>query len=74
MAKKWITGALELYFTFCKIIVIQVTFRSLCGFPPFYEENNQKLFDMIKAGQFDFPSPYWDDISDIVKDLIKSIL
>lgn len=29
---------------------------------------------MIKQGQFDFPSPYWDDISDIVKDLIKQIL
>ena len=35
----------------------------LCGFPPFYEENNQKLFDMIKKGEFEFPSPYWDDVS-----------
>jgi len=47
---------------------------SLCGFPPFYEENNQKLFDMIKNCQFDFPSPYWDDVSDVAKDLIKSLL
>ena len=29
---------------------------------------------MIKSGQYDFPSPYWDDISDIVKELIKQIL
>lgn len=29
---------------------------------------------MIKAGQFDFPSPYWDDVSDVAKDLIKNIL
>lgn len=46
----------------------------LCGFPPFYEENNQKLFDMIKNCEFDFPSPYWDDVSDVAKDLIKSLL
>jgi len=46
----------------------------LCGFPPFYEENNQKLFDMIKNCTYDFPSPYWDDISDVAKDLIKSLL
>jgi pregnancy upregulated non-ubiquitously expressed CaM kinase len=36
----------------------------LCGFPPFYDENNAALFAQIKAGAFDFPSPYWDDVSD----------
>jgi hypothetical protein len=29
---------------------------------------------MIKGCEFDFPSPYWDDISDMAKDLIKSLL
>ena len=29
---------------------------------------------MIKNCQFDFPSPYWDDVSDVAKDLIKSLL
>ena len=29
---------------------------------------------MIKRGEYDFPSPYWDDISDMAKDLIKSLL
>jgi calcium/calmodulin-dependent protein kinase I len=46
----------------------------LCGFPPFYEENNQKLFEMIKTCTFEFPSPFWDDVSDTAKDLIRSIL
>lgn len=46
----------------------------LCGFPPFYDENNQQLFNMIQSGQFDFPSPYWDGISDSAKNLIKSLL
>lgn len=29
---------------------------------------------MIKNAEYDFPSPYWDDISDMAKDLIKSLL
>ncbi len=36
----------------------------LCGFPPFYDENNAVLFAQIKSGAFDFPSPYWDCVSD----------
>jgi len=36
----------------------------LCGFPPFYEENNQILFDKIKNCEYDFPAEYWDKISD----------
>lgn len=29
---------------------------------------------MIKKGEFEFPSPYWDDVSDMAKELIKSLL
>ena len=29
---------------------------------------------MIKTGSFEFPSPYWDDISDLAKDLISKLL
>lgn len=32
------------------------------------------MFDMIKGGQYEFPSPYWDDVSDMAKDLIRNIL
>lgn len=46
----------------------------LCGFPPFYEENNSKLFEMIKTCNYDFPSPFWDDVSETAKNLIRSIL
>lgn len=46
----------------------------LCGFPPFYDDNNQNLFQLIKCGTFEFPSPYWDDISDLAKDLISKLL
>lgn len=29
---------------------------------------------MIKKGEFDFPSPYWDNVSDTAKELIRKIL
>lgn len=51
-----------------------IIYIMLCGFPPFYEENNQQLFELIKNGTYDFPSPYWDDISDLAKDLIRQLL
>jgi len=46
----------------------------LCGFPPFYEENTALLFEQIMRGQFDFPSPYWDSVSALAKDLINHLL
>lgn len=41
-----------------------VLYIMLCGFPPFYDENDEALFDLIKECKFDFPSPYWDNISE----------
>ena len=29
----------------------------LCGYPPFYEESNEKLFEVIKKGNVEFHSP-----------------
>mmetsp|Transcript_7291 Transcript_7291/g.11091 ORF Transcript_7291/g.11091 Transcript_7291/m.11091 type:complete len:329 (-) Transcript_7291:102-1088(-) len=46
----------------------------LCGFPPFYHENTAALYKQIKAGDYDFPEPYWKDITDAGKDLIKKML
>lgn len=37
---------------------------SLCGYPPFYEETESKLFEKIREGYFEFDSPFWDDISE----------
>lgn len=37
--------------------------KRLCGFPPFYDEDNDKLFNLIKQGKYSYPSPYWDSIS-----------
>mmetsp|Transcript_11707 Transcript_11707/g.28520 ORF Transcript_11707/g.28520 Transcript_11707/m.28520 type:complete len:243 (+) Transcript_11707:2-730(+) len=46
----------------------------LCGFPPFYEEELPKLFSTIMQGKYDFPSPWWDNVSDDAKDLVQKLL
>lgn len=46
----------------------------LCGFPPFYHESTSALYKQIKRGQYDFPSPYWDAVSDSAKNLIAGLL
>ncbi|KAF5902167.1 serine/threonine-protein kinase DCLK2-like isoform X5, partial [Clarias magur] len=53
-----------------------ITYILLCGFPPFRSENNvqEELFDQILQGHVDFPSPYWDNITDSAKELIGRML
>mmetsp|Transcript_20441 Transcript_20441/g.60337 ORF Transcript_20441/g.60337 Transcript_20441/m.60337 type:complete len:320 (-) Transcript_20441:423-1382(-) len=46
----------------------------LCGFPPFYEEELPALFKQIMSGKYDFPSPWWDNISSDAKDLVSKLL
>jgi len=46
----------------------------LCGFPPFYEEELPALFDQILKGRYDFPSPWWDNISADAKALVRALL
>ena len=46
----------------------------LCGFPPFYEEELPALFDSILKARYDFPSPWWDNISKDAKDLVRKLL
>ena len=51
-----------------------ITYILLCGFPPFYDQNNSELFKQIKAGAYDFPSPYWDNVSEDAKNCIRRML
>ncbi|KAI3353326.1 hypothetical protein L3Q82_019860 [Scortum barcoo] len=53
-----------------------ITYILLCGFPPFRSESNMQedLFDQILLGRLDFPSPYWDNITDSAKELIGKML
>lgn len=56
-----------------------VLYICLCGFPPFSDElysreNPYNLTQQIKAGRFDYPSPYWDSVGDPALDLIDRML
>ena len=46
----------------------------LGGYPPFYEDNQQELFNKIKAADFEFHREFWDNVSDDAKDLISQCL
>lgn len=56
-----------------------VLYICLCGFPPFSDElytaeSPYTLSQQIKAGRFDYPSPYWDSVGDPALDLIDKML
>lgn len=88
-----------------------ISYILLCGYPPFYDENDANLFAQILkgtgnyllnfnksiykmkckifqmelflilscvslfvSGEFEFDSPYWDDISDYAKDFIRQLM
>lgn len=46
----------------------------LCGYPPFMDDDQPKLFAAIKAARYDFDDPVWAPVSDDAKDLIRHIL
>ena len=39
----------------------------LVGYPPFWDEDQQKLYAQIRAGAYDFPSPEWDTVTPEVR-------
>ena len=51
-----------------------ILYVMLCGFPPFYDEEEENLYKQIKSGTYEFPIPYWDNVSDGAKDLISKLL
>uniref|UniRef100_A0A8D3D9P6 non-specific serine/threonine protein kinase n=1 Tax=Scophthalmus maximus TaxID=52904 RepID=A0A8D3D9P6_SCOMX len=53
-----------------------ITYILLCGFPPFRGsgKDQEALFEQILRGQLDFPSAYWDNVSDTAKALITGML
>uniref|UniRef100_A0A665W8M0 Calcium/calmodulin-dependent protein kinase type 1-like n=1 Tax=Echeneis naucrates TaxID=173247 RepID=A0A665W8M0_ECHNA len=51
-----------------------IAYILLCGYPPFYDDNDAKLFEQILKAEYEFDSPYWDDISDSAKDFIVHLM
>ncbi|XP_038144626.1 serine/threonine-protein kinase DCLK3 [Cyprinodon tularosa] len=48
----------------------------LCGFAPFRsrDRDQEELFNLIKQAELQFPSPYWDSISEDATGLVRSLL
>lgn len=55
-----------------------VMYILLCGFPPFYSAHGLPMSpgmkNRIRSGQYAFPSPEWDKVSESAKNLIRGLL
>ncbi|KAM3877795.1 calcium/calmodulin-dependent protein kinase type 1D-like [Diretmus argenteus] len=51
-----------------------INYILLCGYPPFFEENDTRLYSKIMRAEYCFHTPYWDNISDSAKDFIRNMM
>ncbi|XP_067683497.1 calcium/calmodulin-dependent protein kinase type 1-like [Haliotis asinina] len=51
-----------------------IAYILLCGYPPFYDESDAELFKQILKAEYEFDSPYWDEISDSAKNFIRHLM
>ncbi len=46
----------------------------MCGYPPFFGENNKEILEQVKKGKLDFTGPEWTSKSPEVFDLIRKMV
>lgn len=51
-----------------------VLYILLCGYAPFYDEDQRRLFDKIRRGAFCFDEDAWGEVSGEAKALISALL
>lgn len=51
-----------------------VLYVLLCGYTPFHEEKQERMFERIKVADFEFHPEDWDPISREAKDLISGLM
>mmetsp|Transcript_26744 Transcript_26744/g.44585 ORF Transcript_26744/g.44585 Transcript_26744/m.44585 type:complete len:537 (+) Transcript_26744:105-1715(+) len=51
-----------------------IAYILLCGYPPFYGDSDNEIFESVRIARYDYPGPEWDDISQEAKDFIDSML
>lgn len=51
-----------------------VLYILLVGYPPFWDDDQAKMFEQIKAGKYEYLSPEWDSVTDQAKKLIDGML
>ena len=61
-------------YSFSLLIIHLIHWLLLCGSLPFYDDDEDVIFDKILDGAFEFSSPIWNDISVKAKDFISKCL
>eukprot|EP00752_Nemacystus_decipiens_P004515 g4123.t1 len=51
-----------------------IAYILLCGYPPFYGKTDKDIFASVRRGQYDFPGPEWDTVSDAAKEFVGKLL
>ncbi|KAF9965035.1 hypothetical protein BGZ70_005527 [Mortierella alpina] len=51
-----------------------IAYTLLCGYTPFWGEDQPALFENIIAGEYQYEEEYWKDISPLAKSFIDSLL
>ncbi|KAF9584803.1 Calcium/calmodulin-dependent protein kinase type 1 [Lunasporangiospora selenospora] len=51
-----------------------IAYTLLCGYTPFWGEDQPALFESIIAAQYEYEEEYWNDISALAKSFIDSLL
>ena len=51
-----------------------LTYILLGGYPPFYDDDHEQLYERIKAGVYEFHEDFWCKISNEAKDFINGLL
>ncbi|KAF9306262.1 Calcium/calmodulin-dependent protein kinase type 1 [Mortierella antarctica] len=51
-----------------------IAYTLLCGYTPFWGEDQTQLFENIISGEYQYEEAYWKDISPLAKSFIDSLL
>lgn len=51
-----------------------IAYILLCGYPPFYGKTDKEIFASVRRGEYDFPGPEWDTVSDAAKEFVEELL
>ncbi|XP_052792506.1 calcium/calmodulin-dependent protein kinase type IV-like isoform X2 [Mya arenaria] len=51
-----------------------IAYILLCGYEPFYDDEETIMYKKILKGNYEFDSPWWDNITENAKDFIRKLL
>jgi len=51
-----------------------IAYLLLSGYPPFYGDNNDEIFDKIESCEYTFPKKEWEGVSKNAKSFIRKLL